>query len=589
MENIVESNLAFLNGDLLKEIAKGLGVWEKTHTKKDHYIRAITAFLRNQPAQFVGGLTKSEKNLLAEIVYSGRLPTNSQFQAKYSVKFPSMPVYTSRDSKPSALICFVSTQSPNSVCMSQEVLEAFKRFLPAPPAIQANILPAPPETYEGRTVHVFSGERHITAELGRILRLIQVGKIKVTDSTRRPTDASTRLIATALVQPDFLLDSPKEETKPQTEIPGPVRAHAWGVLVQQCGWAKPRAGCLTLTSAGKDILSAFTPEKFKTGVESFLGDDSFDELHRVNHIRGQSGKAKRYISNPGERRSRIKGPIASWPVGEWLSFDESFRLIAASGAKTNIFDSPQGSLFIVDAEYGEIYDDLEVFRQFLRAVVMESLATLGLVDIAWVYPHSLWPEFKDCYGRYGHEFLGRYDGLLAVRINSLGAYCFQLRETYAFTPSVETKRFHLLPNHDLTALETPEASDLAFLELISVRKSDSVWQLDAPTILQSMQQGTRLPDIREFLLRSARQGIPPNIEKWLEDFGEKAIACRAAHRAILLEWKDSAQAHLIATSSGTGKLCYHAGENRIAVPERQLSAFSREARKLGFLIPSPEK
>jgi hypothetical protein len=303
------------------------------------------------------------------------------------------------------------------------------------------------------------------------------------------------------------------------------------------------------------------------------------------HIRGQNGKAKRWITDPGERKSSIEDHIDSWPVGEWIPFDEAFRLLEAAGGNADIFDSDRGMLYIGDAQYSTIYGGHEISRQFLRAVVMESLATLGLVDVAWTYPHDLWPEFKDSYARDMHSFVSRYDGLLAVRLNALGAYCFRIRETFDFTLAAEEKRFHLLPNHDLTAVEDPDAADLAFLELIATRMSDRVWRLDAPTILLAMQQGTRLSDVRDFLANSARQGIPANIEKWLEDLGDKAHACSAARRAVLLEWKDSVQAHLVATSTGTGKLCHHAGENRIAVAERHLAAFSREARKLGFLIP----
>jgi hypothetical protein len=45
------------------------------------------------------------------------------------------------------------------------------------------------------------------------------------------------------------------------------------------------------------------------------------------------------------------------------------------------------------------------------------------------YPHDLWPELRDSYGRDSHSFLGRYDGLLSVRLNALGAWCFEVAET----------------------------------------------------------------------------------------------------------------------------------------------------------------
>ena len=579
-------NLDLISGEHLKAFAKQLDVLEKTHTKKQDYITAIETCVRLRPRTFVEALSGPEKTLLAEIAHSGRLPDARQFASKYSQPFPTIQGYRYSGTRPSLLVCLLSVDYSGQSVLVPGIAEPFKSFLPAPAPPQSKILSAPPETYAERPVQVFSGERHIAAELGRVLRLIHAGKIKVTDSSRRPTDASTRLIAGALVQPDLSLEPPKVETAGEPDVAGPVRAHAWGVLAQQCGWAKPRSGSLVLTAFGKDILASFTPEKFKLGITQFLIDDNFDELHRINYIRGQTGKAKRWISDPGERRALLEDHVDAWPVGEWLHFNEAFRLLEAAGGSLDVVDTDRGVLYIGDAQYGTIYEGLDLSRQYLRVLVMESLVTLGLVDIAWVYPHGLWPEFKDFRGWGIQSYLSRYDGLLAVRLNALGAYCFDITETFEFTPGEEEKRLHLLANHEIAAVATPDAADVAFLELIATQKSERVWQLDAPTILRSMEQGTPLSDIREFLSNSAREGVPANIGKWLDDLGEKAVACQRVRRAVLLEWSDPVQAHLIATSAGTGKLCHHAGENRIAVAERHRAAFSREARKLGFIIPA---
>jgi hypothetical protein len=48
---------------------------------------------------------------------------------------------------------------------------------------------------------------------------------------------------------------------------------------------------------------------------------------------------------------------------------------------------------------------------------LESLATLGLLDVAYVYPHHLWPEFSGHWGTDDLCFCGRYDGLLYARPN----------------------------------------------------------------------------------------------------------------------------------------------------------------------------
>ena len=65
----------------------------------------------------------------------------------------------------------------------------------------------------------------------------------------------------------------------------------------------------------------------------------------------------------------------------------------------------------------------------------------------------------------------------------------------------------------------------------------------------------------------------------------KTGACQTLQEAVLLEWTDETLARLIATSAGTSKLCFHAGENRLVVARKSLSAFGRALRKLGYALP----
>jgi hypothetical protein len=119
MESNLESTLDQINGDKLKAMAKELGVLEKTHTRKDDYIRAIASCIRTQPGHLVESLTEPEKALLAEIVYSGLVPISSQFRAKYSQPFPLIHGFRYSGKKPSVLVGFVSDLSPTLAGISQ--------------------------------------------------------------------------------------------------------------------------------------------------------------------------------------------------------------------------------------------------------------------------------------------------------------------------------------------------------------------------------------------------------------------------------------------------------------------------------------
>src|SRR5438105_4609446 len=80
-------------------------------------------------------------------------------------------------------------------------------------------------------------------------------------------------------------------------------------------------------AAGPAVLRGFSPEAFRAGVMKFLGDGEFDELHRVSHIRGQSGKARRWVTDPGLRKDALQEAMNALPIGEWLTYEEARRVI----------------------------------------------------------------------------------------------------------------------------------------------------------------------------------------------------------------------------------------------------------------------
>ena len=261
------------------------------------------------------------------------------------------------------------------------------------------------------------------AEVRRVLTLVQAGKISLQDKSKRPTTAAERLLGTALAAPDFDLELPPDAVdahrfgSPLTA--GPVRAHAWAVVVQQCGWCKARGNTLTLTNAGKQLAAGFDLDAYRHGIEQLGGDDVFDELNRINHIRGQNGKGKRYLTDPAARREAILMSLCEWPVGQWIEVAEAYRFAFASGNPFLTTTEPM-SLYFCEQQYGYLTDHDDVNRQYFRAALFETLATLGLVDVAYVYPHYLWPELSGNWGIDDMDFCGRYDGLLYVRLNRSG-------------------------------------------------------------------------------------------------------------------------------------------------------------------------
>jgi hypothetical protein len=198
--------------------------------------------------------------------------------------------------------------------------------------------------------------------------------------------------------------------------------------------------------------------QFAAGIEAFLWDDDFDELNRVNHIRGQSGGGKRYLTPPTDRRPEIAESVAQWPVNQWITFDEAVRYLLATGHQFAVTDADH-TLYFGELQYGMLGGQGgQINRQYLRAFLFECLATLGLIDVAYVYPHHLWPELGDSWGIDELSFCSRYDGLLYMRLNALGAYCLDATDAYQPAVPSEPRRGRVLPNREIALVDGQQLS-----------------------------------------------------------------------------------------------------------------------------------
>lgn len=596
----LNEHLMSLNADLLKALARQLDLPMTGLTRKEQLVEAVRRCVAADLPGVVARLTDAERHYLAESVARGELIGAREFQARYGVACPRVSTHVSWNAKDVAVLTlFVHVPRLRyelDYGLVPELVQPLEVLLPKPAPLQAKVESSLPSTFhfkhrwreeeEDRPIQVFESERLAPAELSRVLRLIQGGKVKVTDAGRRPTDASSRLLSEVLVVPDFALDPPPKQRDRWTELAGPVRGHAWGVLVQQCGWAKARGGVLTLTAAGQSCSAGFNLEQLRVGVERYFDNDDFDELNRINHIRGQGGKGQRSMSHPSTRKQAVQSALQEFPVGQWLSLAEARRLIDASGSDWNVLDSERIGLYFGELQYGFISDTGDLNSQFLRALFLESLATLGLLDVAYVYPHRLWPEFGGHWGTDELSFCGRYDGLLYARLNPLGAYALGFTDRYDLRAEEAPKLFRVLPNHDFVLVEGPlNPADRAMLELLASPKSDLVWTLDADRMLTHVEGGGAFQELRDFLEANAAEGLPETVRVFLAGLESRLGACPTRREAVILEWSDEALAHLIATSAGTHKLCFHAGGNRLVVPADNLAAFSRALKRLGYVLP----
>ncbi len=583
-----------INADVLNELARKLGL-SKTVMRKADVIAELDGYVNENLNELVKSLSETERKLLAEAAYEDGSVDPVRFQAKYGVAcpLPRRPEYRAKGISP-LLLLFGDEYGPQQ--MPRSLAKQLRTIMGKPVPASISVVESLPAVYvppkrgwremAERPIHVHEGEKIVFPELRSVLKLVQAGKLKVTDKGGRPTEDSVRLISAILVVPDFLVEPPPEETTKYTERSGAIRAHAWAVLVQQCGWAKAKGGRLSLTAQGQELLLSMGPSEFRAGVQRLLVDEEFDEFNRINHIRGQSGGGRRHLTSPGERRISICESIGEWPVNRWIEFDEAFRFLQASGRGFHVTEADY-TLYFGELQYGMLGGQgSEINRQYLRVFLFESLATLGLIDIAYVYPHDLWPELRDSWGIDELSFCSRYDGLLYVRLNGLGAYCLGAAEAYEPAIPPGPRGMRVLPNREITLLD-PHLSpaDRHVLAMFASEKSEHIWELDPARILSHVQSGGKVEEALQFLESNCCDPLPETVRVMFSDLASRATAVRIVEEALLLELADETTAALIAHDTQAGKHCWLAAGKYLAVPKRNLRAFRSAIKKLGFIIP----
>lgn len=583
-----------LRVDALKSIARKVGL-PKTISRKTELVAALNQFMNSNPAGFLDRLDSTERDFLAEAVYNDNRVNLSVFSAKYDVDSPNLSPWN----KDCSLINLVIAHEYNSpeATVPQTIADMLRPLLKkpvAPKPVTCLQLPEKLELNEENTydvpsgvrpIQIYSGERTALFELKRVLQLVQGSKVRIQPKSGRPTPATERAIAASLVVPDFNLELPEEDSDQDALECGSVRAHAWGVLVQQCGWCKASGETLTLTKQGQKFLQDPSPASFREGVQQLVRDNKFDELQRVNHIRGQTGKARRWMSHPSERRGAIFDSLAEWPANEWLAFDEAYRFVNACGHLYSVTEEPM-SLYMCDQQYGYLDDGDGIDRQYLRVLLFESLATLGIVDVAYTYPHYLWPELGGNWGAEDMDYCGRYDGLLYVRLNALGQYVLGVANDYTPPPAEKRNLFTVLPNREIAVAggEHLLPGDVSMLELFAQKRSDRVWRIDQRLILDYLDEGGSLDDILRFMTENAAD-IPETVRVLFDDLAAKKDAILKTEEARLIEFADPAVSALVVHDSKAGKLCRPAGDRHIVVAKSDERALRTALKKLGYILP----
>jgi hypothetical protein len=484
-----------------------------------------------------------------------------------------------------------------------DVRKLLHAFVPAPPAFVLPTVAEPPATVRQTwttwkhnkpveetvdvPVRVRATASMAELELRAVLRLVEAGRVRVSDKKRLPTAASQKAVSEVLPEGDFYTAEDRDEFKGDPAYDLTIKAFAWPILLQAAGLAQQSGDELTLTPAGRKALIGSAHEVLRAAFRKWPTSKLLDEFSRVEAIKGQGKGGLTALS--GRRKAVLDG-LAACPAGAWFAVDDFFRFLIATDRDFELAHRPY-DLYIAEHYYGNLgYDSEGAWDQlegrYILALLFEYVATLGLIDVAYIPPQLARDDFRDRWGTDDLSSLSRYDGLLYVRLNPLGAWCLGQAERYEPPKPAVVDVLKVLPNLEIVVTKPPlPAADKLVLDRFAEPQSDYAWRLTPARLLAVLEAGGTLDELEEFLKSRSPAALPHTVEVFLNDQRERAGRLRDLGMARLIECADAAQAELLARDSQLRGKCHLAGERWLVFRSEDETAVRRGLRRLGYILP----
>lgn len=595
----IEAALEDASYDLVKALAKKLGLNPKSRKKTDA-IAEIGPILSdtNKTVKIFLTLDNIQQKAVAEAVFH---KDNEFDDGRFSAKYGANPSFGKKkdyyDIDPTLLCLFIYSDEAGKF-IPQDLAAKIKPFVPKPQGFYLKTVEKLPENItikypEWRKkppkeipLTARETENEAMQDFWSVLRLIEDKKIAVSDKTFYPSAKSIEEITAVLRGGDFY--EIKEDKQYYPNI-GTIKGFAWTMILQASKLTNVSAKKLALSNEGRKILTKPAHEIIKNLWQSWQKTTLLDEFNRVDEIKGQKHKGKTNLTGIKPRRESVINSFQLCPVGEWISIDEFFRCVrlnfdfSVARDEWNLYiaESGYGSL---GYEYGADFDKWYIFQaRYILAVLFEYAATLGLIDVAYISPFNARQDYGELWGADDLDFLSRYDGLKFIKINNLGAYCFDLTENYELPEIAVKSSFSILPNLKVkVAGAVLDGGEELFLENFAEKEDTNTWRLSREKTINALENGQRIEALREFLQKREEQFLPETVEGFLRDTEKRAAALADQGTARIVECETAKIADEIAANPHTKNLCQRIGKKSLAIFEQDEKKFRETVRKIGY-------
>ena len=451
-----------------------------------------------------------------------------------------------------------------------ELISSLKKLIskPVPDTLKTCTLPTPlPEQHK-----LFERERLALSELHSLLILLQDKQLKVSEKTGVASAATLRKASKEFHE---YYEEPSCDEAAGMEF---MLSYGWLSFIGNSKFTKQSKTTLVPAKKTNDNPA----QNIKEIWNQWVGNRSHDEFRRIDKIKGQTGKGKRFFSNVVSRRQPVIDALKECEVSTWVSIKDFSAYLFISGAELEVTSAPE-YLYIYSPSYGELahapWDLLE--GRYLRCFLVEYAATLGLVDVVMTAPNtegSYYDNFGDM------ECLSRYDGLRYFRLTPLGAYVLGLTDDYKSAETATTKTVLTIHRQGRIVFDSrPTPWEQRFLSLYANQDKDNVWQLSQRKIMETLQIGGSTDELKTFLqAREEQPFLPEDCEGILKKAANNIDGVKIKEEALVISCKNKEIVEFIINDKVLSKWSQRLGKLQVVIPKSKEKKFRESLNSVGI-------
>lgn len=487
--------------------------------------------------------------------------------------------------------------------LSDDVIRRLKAFVPEPEQSGGLIIDSASTIKEQKGIHHFNNQAFVLHDLLSVLRVIKDEPLNLT-SAGVPSAVSCQKISTMFCTPDFLSKTYMKSV--QKGCTKSIRGFAWIILLKIAGFVEyTDCGSIELTKAGKTLLSASSPPTLETIqkiYDCFLKNAKYDEVMRIDTISNLNkfgewkpgGPYTTEFTDSHERRALLIKTLIGSLSGTLEENQKTYPWVTVANFSHYVqLHCPR---FKVASYLGEMtlgqnkktvarspYRWRNLEGTYIKCFVMEYMATLGLVEIAYTIP----TKEDDDNDEIG--FISAYDGLKAFRLTELGVYFIgltQQKPDMSTVKQISGKIFHITANLEVTAVvDHMLRCDQMMLDVSSDKVNEKTWRLNKKKLLNAIDdKNDFLFQFKAFLEQRTLSAMPKTVIHFFDDIEKRTSVVGYDMTAKLYTCRDKVTACLVAHDAKTRHLCRLMGDRILVVPITQDHAFKQSLKKLEYII-----